>query len=83
MKTKAEEMGEKLSKYSSTIIIGCLSLTLIIVGISYNSLMNDNGNLRSEIFDLELYICEEEIELEGLVKRISKLEEAVFKSNKR
>lgn len=74
------ENKNKASQYTSTIVITFLSATLILFGISYNSLRNENNELREEIICLERDLYDDQDDVYALVDKVFKLEEAVFKT---
>jgi hypothetical protein len=76
------ENKNKAHPYATAIVIMSLSGALIVLGIAYNSLRNENQYLGQEVSYLESYISDDAETFEDVIKRLSKLESAVFKKSR-
>lgn len=77
--------------YSIHIIISCLCTIVIVLGMAYNSLRNENISLEQEMSymqdqseeEMQQIMWVESDEFDKMEKRLKKLEDSVFKINKR
>ncbi len=68
--------------YISLAINFILLFFLVFITSEYRKIERENRSISSDMNNLELYIYEEQVEVEDILKRINKIEEAVFKKTR-